>query len=235
MSLFEKIRERRSHKELIEAISIMKSMADRSAPSAIRTRLVMLAGYLENSLNLFLPDADFFDKIEPLIDRFLADARDDGIEVILKDSDISRLIYDIDDFVLKYRSDKYITLQELIFRFMREKEIDKPADIWKPVGLGRRNFHKLLSKYNEREAQAPRLLLLQLSVGLRLNLEETTELLEHQFYRLTRTPSDLLFVFFAMRRKKQREKDFTIASRREAITLRDKLFDLGIEMVEIYE
>jgi hypothetical protein len=219
-----------------EGIVMLKSLADRSAPSSARERLLQLTSFIEDSLNMLVPcDDSFFEELSPIVDKFLFDARNDGIEVIIKDDDIYRLTNDIDAFVLRYHSDKFITLQELIFRFMREKDIDKPSDVWRPVGLGRRNFHKLLNNYNYREAQAPRMLLLQLSIGLRLDLDETTELMEHQFYRLTRSKSDLLFVFYAMRRKKQREKNFTIASKREADTIRAKLLKLGIEMPEIYE
>ncbi len=225
----------RGVKEAKEALSLMRSMHDRCEPSPVKERLLALINMLDNSLNAFLPDEKFFSEMEPVLVNFLANAKAEDIEIILKDEDVINLIGGVDDFVLKYYSEKFVTLQELIYRFMREKGIDKPSDVWKPVGLGRRTFHKLLNQYNERYSQAPRIALLQLSVGLRLNFDETSELLEHQFYRLTRSKTDLVFAFFAMRRKPDKEKDFVLVSKREMDAIREKLRKEGIEIPEVYD
>lgn len=232
---FEPIKRAEGVREAKESLELLRAIYDHAPECDAKVRLSMLINLIDENLRAFLPNKEFFFDLAPVLERFLATTTHDDIEIILKEEDVVNLISGVDDFVLRYHSDKYVTLQELIYRYMREKEIDKPSDVWKPVGLGRRTFHKLLTQYNDRFSQAPRLALLQLSVGLRLNIDETNELLEHQFYRLTRSKSDLLFVFFAMRRKKQREKDFTLASKREIDTIRQKLCEEGIILPEVYE
>lgn len=222
-------------REAKEALATMRGLYDRCSSSRIRERLLMLINLIDDNLHAFLPSKELFAELSPVLVNFLASAKGDDLEVIIKDEDILDLISGVDDFVLRYYSDKFVTLQELIYRFMREKKIDKPSDVWKPVGLGRRTFHKLLNQYNERYSQAPRIALLQLSVGLRLNFDEMNELLEHQFYRLTRSKTDLVFAFFAMRRNKDTEKDFTLVSKREMDTIREKLRKEGIEIPEVYD
>lgn len=219
-----------------ELLSLFQLIKEHLSPdSAVKDRIDRITSFLFDQVNALFLDEELLSDLKPLVQRLLMDARGDDIEVIIKDESLVTLTNDVDEFVLKYRSDKFVTLKELIFRFMREKELDKPSDIWKSVGLGRRAFHKLLNLYNERESQAPRLALLQLSVGLRLSLDETSELLGHQFYRLTRSESDLLFVYFAMRRNRKKEKDTFACARREIITIREKLEPLGIILPEIYE
>ena len=221
--------------EARDSLDFMRSIADIAHPCRALDRLKFLIEVLDEHVNALEPDSAFLSAIKPTLIELLSE-RADGIEVIIKDEQITELIGGVDAFVLHYYSDDFVTLQELIYKFMREKGIDKPSDVWKPVGLGRRAFHKLTTNYNTREAQAPKLSLLQLSVGLRLTLEETSELLENQCHSLTRAKSDLIFVYFALRRRSPRdERDFTLSSKREADLIRERLYNEGITLPQIYE
>lgn len=83
----------------------------------------------------------------------------------------------------KHIKNKKPTLSEIIYKFMRKKGIDDPVDVWKPIGLGRKNWHNLITRYENEEGKRPKKeTLLWLAIGLRLDAEETKELLESQGY-----------------------------------------------------
>lgn len=85
-------------------------------------------------------------------------------------------------------------LSMVIYDLMYKKNIENPSDIWQPIGMGRRSWHALVTKYESETAQPPKLSLLWVAIGLQLDLEQTRELLLSQEYALTDDKADKIFI-----------------------------------------
>ena len=126
-----------------------------------------------------------------------------AFDPILKDDeDIAKMATSVHAYLFMYKGEKDVKLSELIYKFMRENGIDDPVDVWKPIGLGRKNWHNLITRYEKEEGKkAKKLTLLYVAIALRLNIDQTRELLENQFHRLTKSKQDLIFTYHIVNRE----------------------------------
>ena len=227
------------------ALEIVEKTIDQSNVNDEQKKLLLsFAGLLSQAIED--NDTSFVDGAKDTIDEIIGSAQSEEIDLlsidtesshafppILKsDEEVAKMATSVHSYLFMYKGEKDMTLSTLIYKFMREKGIDNPADVWKPVGLGRKNWHNLLTRYeNEEGKRAKKLTLLQVAIGLRLNIEETKQLLENQFHRLTKSQTDLIFTYYIVNRaiSVENEKDHAMMAKKEADAIRDVLDEYNLE------
>ena len=219
------------------------------APEADKPSLERFYTLLAQSLEAFDKNSDFFAKCAPILKELTKESAPGALDLsallsesehsapILKsDAEIAIVARSASVFVAHFGKERHKTLCDMLWHFINKKGIDS-VDVWKSVGLGRKRWSNLLNRYNEPSSQAPKLTLLQVAIGLRLDFDETNELLMHQCYRLTKDESDLVFIYYIMNRAPfDKEANHAQCAKREADAVRKLLEDLGLKTIPaIYE
>ena len=220
-------------------------------PKKDKLALEAFFNLLGQSLNALDKDNGFFEECAPLFRMIISGEAPSAIDlskieavsehsaspILKEEAEIALCALNTRAFLMDFGKERHKTLNALICDFMIKKGIDNPADVWRPIGLGRKRWSNLLNRYNEPSDQAPKLTLLQVAIGLRLDFDETNELLMHQCYRLTKDETDLVFIYHIMNRIPfDREKDHPACAKREACSIRAMLIDLGLKTIpEIYD
>lgn len=194
-------------------------------------------------------DTSFYEGARETIDGIIGD-QDDELDIssldavsthafdpILKDDeDIAKMATSVHAYLFMYKGERDVKLSELIYKFMRENGIDDPVDVWKPIGLGRKNWHNLITRYEKEEGKkAKKLTLLYVAIALRLNIDQTRELLENQFHRLTKSKQDLIFTYHIVNREidVKDEKDHAMMAKKEIDQIREELAEYGLEVLTV--
>lgn len=235
------------------AYSKLAGMLLRSSFASKEDKLSLEAFFnlLGQSLNAIDKDSGFFEECAPLFRMILNGNAPSALDlskikvasehsaspILKEEAEIAICALNARTFLMHFGKERHKTLNSLICDFMIKKGIDNPADVWRPIGLGRKRWSNLLNRYNKPNDQAPKLTLLQVAIGLRLDFDETSELLLHQCYRLTKDETDLVFIYHIMNRLPfDREKDHVASAKREACSIRTMLLDLGLKSIpEIYD
>ena len=183
---------------------------------AQRTSIKKFANVLSDNVNALNKNQKFFDDAAQVITSIIAENK----------SSVTAIASNLDSFLYVRNGERPVTLSQKIWEFMVKKGIEDCSDVWKPIGLGRRNWHHLITRYEKKGKYAPKLVLLQVAIGLRLDFDETNELLENQGYRLTKSKRDLIFVYYiANRTPFEKEENHYDAAMEEATKVRQTLAD----------
>lgn len=209
---------------------------------AQRASIERFADVLSDNVNALNKNQKFFDDAAQVIASIIAEDEPRAINFsainpesehaykpILKDeSNVATIARNLDSFLYVHSGERPVTLSQKIWEFMDKKGIEDCSAVWKPIGLGRRSWHNLITRYEKEEKYAPKLVLLQVAIGLRLDFDETNELLENQCYRLTKSKRDLIFVYYIANRKPfEKESNHYDAALEEATKVRQKLAAYG--------
>ena len=195
-------------------------------------------------------DLTFYEGAKDTIEEIIGKENDEEFDIsnldevsahafapILKDDeDVAKAATSVHAYLFMYKGEKDVKLSALIYKFMRDNGLDDPVDVWKPIGLGLKNWHNLITRYEDEDGKrAKKLTLLYVAIALRLNIEQTRELLENQFHRLTKSKQDLIFTYHIVNREipVSKEGDHAMMAKKEIDQIREELDDYGLEVLSV--